>query len=290
MIAHLNNKIAPVISMIDEAFDKQKSLSYHLVMAVGLDGIKLAVKDTHANKFIALENYRFQDTYSFDNVPDLLNVIIGESQLLNSKYKVATCLLANNLSTIVPLPLFEEAKKMLYLKFNTTLNTDDVVLVDDIKNLEAKNVYAFPDALKSKLTGLFGNITFRHSSSVLLESILAQNKNQTTKKVAVHVYATHFEVAVIEGKRLLFYNTFNYQTPEDFIYYLLFVYEQLQLNPETIEALFLGEIEKNSEIYILTQKYIRTVKFGERSDNADYSYQLQTLPKHFYFTLFNNYV
>ena len=122
------------------------------------------------------------------------------------------------------------------------------------------------------------------------QGILAQSKNQTTKKVAVHVYATHFEVAVIEGKNLLFYNTFNYQTPEDFIYYLLFVYEQLQVNPETIEAIFLGEIEKNSEIYTLTQKYIRTVKFGERSDNADYSYQLQTLPKHFYFTLFSNYV
>ncbi|MGB3947781.1 MAG: DUF3822 family protein [Bacteroidia bacterium] len=290
MITELNNKIAPVIAMVDEAFDKQKSLAYQLVVAIGLDGIKLAVKDTHANKFIALENYCFQDVYTFDNVLDLLNIITSQSQLLKSKYKTATCLLANNLSTIVPLPLFEESKKLLYLKFNTNLNADDAVLVDDIKNLEAKNVYAFHEPLKSKLTSLMGNITFRHSSSVLLESILAQNKNQTTKKVAVHVYTTHFEVAVIEGKNLLFYNTFNYQTPEDFIYYLLFVYEQLHLNPETIEATFLGEIEKNSEIYTLTQKYIRTVKFGERSDNADYSYQLQTLPKHFYFTLFNNYV
>ena len=290
MITELNNKIAPVISMIDEAFDKQKSPAYQLVMAIGLDGIKLAVKDTHANKFIALENYRFQDVYTFDNVLDLINLIASQSQLLKSKYKIVTCLLANNLSTIVPLPLFEESKKVLYLKFNTNLSADDTVLVDDIKNLEAKNVYALYGPLKLKLASLFGNITFRHSSSVLLESILAQNKNQTTKKVVVHVYTTHFEVAVVEGKQLLFYNTFNYQTPEDFIYYLLFVYEQLQLNPETIEAFFIGEIEKNSEIYILTQKYIRNVKFGERSDNVDYSYQLQTLPKHFYFTLFNNYV
>jgi hypothetical protein len=290
MITELNNKIAPVISMIDEAFDKQKSLSYQLIMAIGLDGIKLAVKDTHANKFIALENYRFQDIYTFDNVLDLLNVIIPESQLIGNKYKAVSCLVSNSLSTIVPQPLFEEAKKALYLKFNTALNADDAVLVDDIKNLDAKNIYAFPLALKSKLTALFANIEFRHSSSVLLESMLAQSKNQTVKKVALHIHATHLEVAVMEGKGLLFYNTFNYQTPEDFIYYLLFVYEQLQMNPETIEALFLGEVEKSAEIYILSQKYIRNVKFGERSDNADYSYQLQTLPKHFYFTLFNNYV
>lgn len=290
MITELNNKITPVISMIDEAFDKQKSLAYQLIVSIGLDGIKLAVKDTHANKFIALENYRFQDIYTFDNVLDLLNVIIGESQLINNKYKAVSCLISNSLSTIVPKPLFEETKKTLYLKFNTAVSPDDAVLVDDIKNLDAKNIYAFPLVLQSKLTALFSNIVFRHCSSVLIESMLAQSKNQTAKKVAVHIYATHFEVAVIEGKGLLFYNTFNYQTPEDFIYYLLFVYEQLQMNPETIEALFLGEVEKNSEIYTLTQKYIRNVKFGERNDTADYSYQLQTLPKHFYFTLFNNYV
>jgi hypothetical protein len=64
----------------------------------------------------------------------------------------------------------------------------------------------------------------------------------------------------------------------------------LQLNPENIEVILLGEVEKNSEIYSIAQKYIRNLKFGERNDNADYSYQLQTLPKHLYFTLFNSYL
>jgi len=88
---------------------------------------------------------------------------------------------------------------------------------------------------------------------------------------------------------MLFYNSFNYHSAEDFIYYLLFVCEQLHLNPETIEVVLLGEIEKNSTVYSLTQKYIRTIIFGERTDGAQYSYQLQTIPSNYYFTLFNNY-
>ena len=123
----------------------------------------------------------------------------------------------------------------------------------------------------------------------MIDTLVLQNKNQTGKKLFVHVQPSHFEAVTIDGKQLLFYNTFNYHSAEDFVYYLLFVCEQLQLNPETIDVILLGEIERNSTIYTLTQKYIRKIKFGERNDGAQYSYQLQTLPVHYYFTLFNNY-
>ncbi len=59
---------------------------------------------------------------------------------------------------------------------------------------------------------------------------------------------------------------------------------------ENIEVVLLGEIERNSLLYAIAQKYIRNLKWGERKGDVDYSYQLQTLPKHFYFTLFSNYL
>ena len=95
---------------------------------------------------------------------------------------------------------------------------------------------------------------------------------------------------MVEGKNLKFYNTFNHQAPEDFIYYLLFTCEQLQLNPETIEVVLIGEIEKKSALYSTTHKYIRNIKFGVRKTDADLSYQLQEIPKHFYYTLFSEYL
>lgn len=144
--------------------------------------------------------------------------------------------------------------------------------------------------MKAKLDSHYNNIKYHHASSTLIDTLVANNKNQTGKKLFVHVQETHFETLLIDGKNLIFYNTFNYHSPEDFIYYLLFAFEQLQLNPEKIETILLGEIEKSSAVYTVTQKYIRTLKFAERSVDADYSYQLQTLPKHFYFTLFNSYL
>ena len=290
MTTEVKNKITLVNSFIDEAFDEKKSYNYHLIIQIGIDGVWLAINEKAKNKYIAFESYSFQNLYGFDEVLDLLDVLVKESRLIPQNYGSVSCLVVNNLSTIIPTPLFENSKKEMFLKFNSTLQGDEQVMVDDLKNLDAKNVFALSFGLKVKLERLYKNVSFHHFSSALIEGLLVQNKNQTTKKLFVHIHPSHFEAKVIEGKNLLFYNTFNHHTSEDFIYYLLFVCEQLQLNLEIIEMVIFAEVEKNSAIYSITQKYIRNLKFGERTDDADFSYQLQAIPKHHYFTLFNSYL
>jgi hypothetical protein len=51
--------------------------------------------------------------------------------------------------------------------------------------------------------------------------------------MTVHFSEGHFEIIVIQNQKLLLFNSFDYQTPEDFIYYVLFTAEQLSLNPKT---------------------------------------------------------
>ena len=289
MVSEIKNKISQSNSLIDESFDVKKTSEYQLVLQIGTDGVLLAVNDKLKNKYIAFEKYTFQNIYSFTPISELLDVLIKDSKLVAHKYKSVVCLVVNNLSTIVPNPLFENENKEQYLNFNVAVNENDLVLTDDLKNLDAKNIFALPLSLKTKLGSLYEKVSYQHFSSTLLENLLLENKNQTSKKVYVHVQATHFEVIFIDGKKLVFYNTFNHHSAEDFIYYLLFSCEQLQLNPENIEVVLLGEIEKNSALYAITQKYIRTIRWGERKSNVDYSYQLQSLPKHYYFTLFSDY-
>ena len=290
MPVEIKNKITHAHSFIDEAFVVQKISDYHLVIRIGVDNVLIAIHEKSKNKYIAFENYNFSDVFGFDAVIESLHVLMKESRLLPHKYGSVACVIVNNLSTIIPNPLFENQQKEMYLNFNATLQGDELVVADEIKNLDAKNVFALPLSLKNNLELHYKNINYHHFSTALIEGLLFQNKNQTTKKLFIHVQPSHFEAIVIEGKNLLFYNTFNYHTAEDFIYYLLFVCEQLSLNPENVELVLLGEVEKTSDIYSITQKYIRNLKFGERADDAQYSYQLQTLPKHFYFTLFNSYL
>lgn len=281
------HKFIRIDSLVDEAFDTTRTRDFKLVLQVSTDGVMLTVNEKAHNKYIAFERFSFQHVYRFDDVCILLEDLIKQSAVLKYPYYTVDCLLVNSLSTLVPSGVFEEERKKTYLKFNTFLEGDELVLTDHLKTLDAKNIFALPFCIKGKLDFAFPNIAYHHFSSVLIEALLAKYKNQASQKIVVHVQPSHFQVVVLDGKQMLFYNMFNHHSTEDFIYYLLFVCEQLHLNPEKIDLRLLGEIERNSAIHLITQKYIRNITFEERTDQADYSYQLQALPKHSYFTLFN---
>ena len=256
---------------------------------MGVNDIQVAIHDKQQNKYIALEKYVVSNTDNFEALTDLFDILSKESKLIDHVFQSVICLIVSNLSTLVPSVLFEEDKKEIYLNFNASLTEDEVIMTDEINSLDAKNIFALPASLKTKLNHKYSNVKYHHASSALIDTLTANNKNQTGKKIYIHIESTHFEILLIEGKNLIFYNSFNYHSTEDFIYYVLFVFEQLQLNPEKTETILLGEVEKSSALYTLTNKYIRNIKFAERTVDSDYSYQLQTLPKHFNFTLFNSY-
>jgi hypothetical protein len=289
MVSDIKQKLSQLHSFIDESFDGKKASSYQLILELGMNEVQLAVNERAKNKYIALEKYSFENTYNFELAAELLTDLFKESTLTGHKYQSVICSIAHNKATLVPAALFEEDRKKMYLKFNTSLEGNELVLVDDIRSLDAKNIFVVPFSLKAKLDAQFPGIRYHHASSPLINSLVSDNKNKDGKRLFVHVQRSHFEVVVTDNRSLLFYNSFNHFSPEDFIYYLLFVCEQLQQNPETIDTYLLGEVEKGTPLYAIAHKYIRKLKFAERNDSADYSYQLQTLPKHAYYTLFNSY-
>ena len=84
-------------------------------------------------------------------------------------------------------------------------------------------------------------------------------KNSKSAKIYANIESSHFEIIYVVNNHLKFYNRFDYQTKEDFIYYLLFTVEQLQLNPEEILVLLMGSVNKSNELYQIAYKYIRHV-------------------------------
>ena len=64
-----------------------------------------------------------------------------------------------------------------------------------------------------------------------------------------------------------FSNSFEFETKEDFIYYILFTFEQLNLDVEKVKLYFTGDIELESEIYNSTYQYIRNVFFLESNNS-----------------------
>ncbi len=262
-------KTNPAINLVDESFDETKVNQYHLSILANGNEFLFSILDVNSNKYLSIQSGK--------NFPKL-------------HFKSISFCIANNKFTLIPSTLFDEEKKESLLSFNHEIKNDEEVLVNTLHNLNAKNIFAVPKNLVAEIRNKFPNSDFIHSTTSFMEGLLVQHKNNSGKKVFANFYSTHFEIAILNGKELLFSNAFRFQTSEDVAYYILFVYEQLNLNPETIELILSGEIEKLAKEYSLLYTYIRNVKFASRPDGFKYSYKFEEIPSHKYFSLFTQYL
>jgi hypothetical protein len=290
MLTDTNSRITQVLSLVDDLFDGRQTKGYCLAIQLGANGLSAAVWDDVYNKVLALEHFSFQKAFNANSLIALTSSTIKQSSILSFPYKKVSLAIVNSKSTLVPNALFDANEKEALLKFNHPLEDGEIISIDKLPNLDASTIYALPKALEQQFKELYTQLNISHYSSPLIEQVLLTNKHTVTTNVTVNVRAEGFEVLVVHSGKLSFYNTFSYQTPEDFIYYLLFVFEQLKLNPETVNVELLGELEKNSAVYKIVYKYIRNIKFGDRPGAFDYSFKISALPKQYYFSLFSQFL
>ena len=153
-----------------------------------------------------------------------------------------------------------------YLKYNLKLLQNDFIAYDPICNGEIMNVYIPSVHLNNFFFDKFGSFEYKHSSSVLIDALLKSSSQDKEVQFSVHVESNQFQIVVIQRKKLLFYNSFNFRTKEDFIYYILFTAEQLELNPETFNLVLYGGITKDSELFKIVYDYVRNVSFYDENN------------------------
>ena len=213
--------------------------------------------------------YIFENSQtSPENLLLKIETIFNTDTYLKNDFITVTVIHQNNLSTVVPNRFFDKKKMAFYLNFNVKTLATDFITFDDLEALNAKNVYVPYVNINNYLFQNFGEFEYKHHSTVLIEKLL---KNTTTKEktMFVNVSKTSLDIVVLENKKLLLSNAFSYDSKEDFIYYVLFVAEQLNLDVQEFPLYLLGEITLKSKTYKITYKYIKNVSFLE-STNAIY--------------------
>jgi hypothetical protein len=280
------NKIEPFISLRDEALFNETSNYFSLGVQLGLDFFTFCIFDQYKKKILFIETYHLPDEKDMLNCCVHLQKIVLADTLFRSDFKNVIISYVNQKSTLIPIPLYSEQHKKDYFKINHALEKDMMLLTDKIQILEAINIYAIPQTVETSILKLFPLVKSNHFSSGLIESSLIKYRNQNKKIAIVHVQFSTFEILIVNGKNLNFYNSFMIKTPEDFVYYILFVFEQLKINLNTIELVLCGQIIRNSELYALLYTHVKNVRFEERDDSFNYSYVFEEIPRHFYHNLF----
>ncbi len=275
-------------SKFDKALDKEASRKYRLSIQLSLDGFSFCILDTDRNKFSGIEAYSFQEVSTSLVISNIITELIQKSDWLKLPFQETRIIFETEKSTLIPAPLFEDEHAADYLRFNHNPDFGDKIIFDRLSNLGAVNVFSIPENILLTLGRFFPGVTVHHFASYLIENLLILNKNSDEGFVIfAYLRSTSIDLLVLDGRNLIFSNSFNYKAKEDCVYFLIYVMEQLNLNPEKTGVTFFGEISKTSPLFDLTRKYVRNVAFGKRTLDYNYSYALDEIPEHYYFNLLN---
>jgi len=283
--------ITQTVVKYDEALQKADSENYKLSIQLSLDGFSFSIFNEAQNKFLSIESVVFHNVKNAENFCTLFEDYFQNHSWLNLSFKRINILFESSNSTLIPTPLYDEKEKQNYTKLNFTLTDDQEIRTDKLANVDAYKLYSVPGQVIKLLNKLFPGYLIHSHAGILIESLLISNKNQPQyKRCFVNVRNSYLDIIITDGSKLLYYNAFNYKTKEDFIYYLIFVLDQLKLNPEEIELVLSGYIDKNSKLFELVYKYVRNVSFPQLAASYKYSYIFNDIPAHHYFNLLNLYM
>lgn len=255
-----------------------------LSIQVSLNGLSFCVFDIITNKILVYNSVIFKQNEVIEG--QLWNAFVNNT-VLSKPYDEIIVVHDNNLNTFVPKPFFDADNIASYLQYNVKVFETDFFAVDEINTYEINNIYVPFVNINNFLLDQFESFNYKNTNSILVQKILDQSKNVDEKQVFVHFQQNHFEIIVVNNQQLLLFNSFEYATPEDFIYYILFTFEQLQLNPEIIPISLFGNISKEDSFYKLAYKFIRNCNLLDVSNNAK-TYDVSENDMSSHFILFNS--
>jgi hypothetical protein len=276
------------VNILDESVRSGATKSYKILCTVDASFIALALFDPKQSKFFGLETFPFSKPFSAEQLSEKINSLPEQSSLLKSaSHNKVSVQLSNHQYTFIPSTLFKAEDSEKYFFFNHPKKPNHRVETEPIKAYDILNVFSVDEQVLASLKKVFTDFSIHHHTTSLLQSVKLQS-GKDNRVMYMHFRSGWIDLIVTEGKKLVLCNSFNYKSTEDAVYYILLVCEQLGLNPPSLDLVIIGEIEKESAIMLLLQKYIANIQYGERLKTAQFSYGFDKLPSHFYHSVFSH--
>ncbi len=185
--------------------------------------------------------------------------------------------------TIIPDRLFRAGEERSYLEHLTILKDSDEVLTEALPPAKGRMVYVVPGRVHQLLRRFLPGSSLHHFGSLFINHFGNLHFSGSGENVYLHItsnrlFALHFR----EGQ-LNFQNTFTFQSSKDCIYFVLLVFDQLQLDPQSTQVYLGGQLMTDSEIYRLLDRYLAKMDVLELPYQLSLAEPLRAYPPFFYF-------
>lgn len=273
-------------SFVDETLDINLTHTYNLSIQASLNGLSFCVFDPLINKFTALVHQVFKKDVPFDDFVDEFEKSLEKNDLLGYTYKNVQFIWESPRVTIIPSVFFNPQDIKKQFELNQKIDELDELHYKKLSSNNSYYLYTIPSQVASLIKRKYPKVSFFNHGIPWINYILSQYHSDK-KKVFVHIHNDFIDIIVCQDDKILLCNNFQIKTSSDLLYFILYTYDQLDLNKETNELILGGLINKKSEVFEEIKKFLPHVKFEKPSENFVYSYTFKSIPIHTFSNLFN---
>ncbi|MEZ4960406.1 MAG: DUF3822 family protein [Saprospiraceae bacterium] len=277
------------INIIESEFNKKDSSAYQLSILLGMDSLVYFLFDVGTQQALLLKSVPLENPQN--NVQGLcesLKQFFGQEDLFSYLFRRVRIALPSSVSAIVPARLFNEAERATYLEELISDGPHSYVQHDELGNMGINIVYPVATELVATLKKQFPTGKFFSPSTPLLlgfKKTIDIDERGTT----VFAYLAEDKVYILafEKQNLLFFNAYPFQATSDVMYFVLLVYDQLNLSPAEIPLVLSGNIVADSDIYRTLYRYVADIRFLEELPFLKFGRKFQEIPPYFNFNLYS---
>lgn len=266
-------------TILQESSNISKTTLNRLSVQISLFGLSFLITNTSTDEVLFFKEEQLDRPHTPEELQLVLDRILKEHHRFKGPFKEVVLVFSTSICTVVPATLFDETKAIEYLKFNSKILASDFVAYDEVSEQDMVVVYIPFVNITNVFFERFGEFKYYHATTLLLENVLSKHPLNATPEVFIHVQGDFVTTMVTLNGRLQLCNTFAYKTPEDFIYYILFCFEQLKLNPDSVSVTVSGNISKDDALYDILYTYVRNVDFDQTTKVGPFKNN-EELPHH----------
>lgn len=254
-----------------------------LRLTLGQDGAAYIVTDSRDNVLV-WATHPWESRIVIEQLHKRLQALVRQDTVLQGNFAKTTVAITSPQTVLMPTEWFEPWETRLYV----TRNLGEELLNQVTKHesylpFGTQLIYALPQPLIFAVTTCFTQVKLQHSHLAILEA--ARLTAVRKQHVCVYAYARSgsLTVCVADEKQLFLLNKYSYQTTKDFLYFILLVYQQLNLNTKHTPLVLAGELVQESDIFKTLHLYIRHIDWATRPEHYHVGNLAQAqVPPHFF--------
>ena len=273
-----------LFQLFDDDFQSQNAAKCDLLIHIGFETFQYAIVDIVRDELKSLTEYQIPASLDPKELIKAIEKLPENQREFKFPFNKVSIAVDTFNFTLIPEGLYEESKLDDYAGYFQSVIPGEIIS-STIRSEKIINLCSIRKELHHFLNQTFNKPHICSQSVSFIEGIKKTYKDQILDALYLDVKERHIQIAVFNNSGLSFYNVFDCQNADELNYYILYLINTLQIQPEKFAITLSGKINAEDEYHKRVQKYFKEIKWTDSRLIVNHPQKFDQISSHTYFSL-----